>query len=332
MTWIFEVNDVTTISIVIPTLNRPGSLRKLLVSIPCQTSLPEEVIVVDDGDDDETSKLVKENSNFFLSKGISLKYSRGNRENRSISAARNIGATKSTGEIVLFLDDDVMLDNKYVEQVLKTYEEYPMAKGVQGYIVNEAMRLSNFRSILVNSINRVFFMWFNIEKNKCFYRLGVTYPYSPDRIIQCNWLHGANMSLKREVFQSFRFDENLGRRSIGEDLDLSYRIHKRYPNSLSMNSRARLIHKSTLRISKSLVYLDTAYFVYLFFKNYEQTTQNRVLLLWTLFGRLILGRGLYLIVSRDVKPFFWSIKSHICILNHFNNVKKGDFRFLDSII
>jgi glycosyltransferase involved in cell wall biosynthesis len=326
------VNGVTTVSIVIPTLNRSGSLRKLLLSILYQTSLPEEVIVVDDSDYDKTSKLVKENSHFFLSNGISLKYSRGNSKNRCMTAARNIGAAKSTGEIVLFLDDDVMLDNKYVEEVLKTYEEYPMAKGVQGYIVNEAMRLSNFRSILVNSLNRIFFMGVNIEKNKCFYRLGLTYPYSPDRIIQCNWLYGANMSFKREVFQCFRFDENLGRRSIGEDLDFSYRVYKRYPNSLLMNSKARLIHNSTLRISESLVYLDTTYFVYLFFKNYEQTIRNRVLLLWSLLGRLILGRGLYLIVSRDAKPFFWSIKSHICILNHFSNVKNGDFRFLDSIL
>lgn len=326
------MNDVTTISIVVPTFNRSESLRKLLLSILRQTSLPEEVIVVDDSDDDETSKVVRENSDFFSNKGISLKYSRGNRDNRSISAARNIGATKSTGEIVLFLDDDVILDNKYVEEVLRTYEEYPMAKGVQGYIVNEVMRLSNFRSILVNSANKIFFMWFTLEKNKCFCRLGVIYPYSPDRIIQCNWLHGANMSLKREVLQSFRFDENLRRRSIGEDLDLSYRIYKRYPNSLLMNSRARLIHKSTLRLSKSLLYRDTAYLVYLFFKNYEQTIQNRVLLLWTLLGRLVIGRGLYLIGSRDVKSFFWSIKSYICALNHFDNVKKGDFRFFDSII
>jgi glycosyltransferase involved in cell wall biosynthesis len=326
------VNDVTTTSIVIPTLNRPEFLRKLLISILCQTSLPKEIIVVDDSENDQTSKMVKENSNIFLSKGISLKYSRGNKENRSISAARNLGATKSTGEIVLFLDDDVILENKYLEEVLKTYEEYPMAKGVQGYIVSEAVPLSNFRSILVNSVNRIFHMGYTVEKNKCVYRLGWTYPYSPDRIIQCNWLHGSNMSLKREVLQSFRFDENLRRRSIGEDLDLSYRIYKRYPDSLLMNSNAKLNHESNLKASKSLAYRDTAYFVYLFFKNYEQTIQNRVLLLWTLLGRLILGRGLFLILSRNLKPVFWSVGSYVCMLSHFNNVKKGDFRFLDSII
>lgn len=326
------MNDVTTISIVVPTLNRPESLRKLLLSILCQTSLPEEVIVVDDSDDDGTHKLIKENSNVFLSKGISLEYFRGDRENRSISAARNLGAAKSAGEIVLFLDDDVILDNNYVEELLKTYEEYPMVKGVQGFIVSEVMPLSDSRSVLVNSVNKIFLMGVTIGKNKCSYRLGWIYPYSPDRIVQCNWLHGSNMSFKREVLRSFRFDENLRRRSIGEDLDLSYRIYKHYPNSLLMNSRARLIHKSILRGSKSLVYRDATYFVYLFFKNYEQTIQNRVLLLWTLLGRLILGRGLYGFVSRDVKSFFWSIGAYTCILNHFSKVKNGDFRFLDSII
>jgi glycosyltransferase involved in cell wall biosynthesis len=251
------VNIVTAISIVVPTLNRCESLRKLLLSILRQTSLPEEVIVVDDSDDDETLKLVRENSDFFSNKGILLMYSRGNRDDRSISAARNIGATKSTGEIVLFLDDDVVLDSKYIEEVLKTYEEYPEAKGVQGYMVSE------------------------------------------------------------------------------EGLDLSYRIYKRYPNSLFMNSRARLIHRSTFSacaLNKSSVYRDALYFVYLFFKNYEQTIQNRVLLLWSLLGRLVIGRGLYLFVSKDVKSFFNAIEAYMYTLSNLNDVRRGDFRFIDSIV
>ena len=143
------------ISIVIPTRNRPASLKRLFRSILRQTRLPEEVLVVDDSDDDETAKLISENHNVFLSKGILLKYLRGNKENRSISAARNLGATTSTGEIVVFIDDDVILDNKYVEEILKTYEEYPMAKGVQGYIVKGGMTISNFQGVLLNSINRI---------------------------------------------------------------------------------------------------------------------------------------------------------------------------------
>jgi len=316
----------------VPTLNRSEFLKELLFSIIRQTRLPEEVIVVDDSDDDETSKLIRENSDLFSNKGISLKYSRGSSDNRSISAARNIGAAKSTGEIVLFLDDDVILDSRYVEEVLGTYGEYPMAKGVQGYVVSEVAQLSNFGSILVNSLNKIFFMFVALEKNKCFYRLGIIYPYSPDRIIQCNWLHGSNMSLKREVLQRFRFDENLRRRSIGEDLDLSYRIYKRYPNSLLMNSRARLIHTSAFNLSKSLIYRDTLYFVYLFFKNYEQTIQNRVLLLWSLLGRLVIGRGLYPFVSKDVKSFFNAIGAYMYTLSHLSDVRRGDFRSLDSII
>ena len=330
---IWSESDLTRISIVIPTRNRSESLMRLLLSIFCQTRLPQEVIVVDDSENDETSKLVRENYNLFLSKGTLLKYLRGDEENRSISAARNLGATKSTGDIVFFIDDDVILDNKYVEEILKTYEEHPMAKGVQGYVVSGGMTLSNFRSILLNSINKVFFMD-HTEKNKCSLRMGLTYPYSPDKIIQCQWLHGTNFSLKKEVLQRFRFDENLKKRSIGEDVDLSYRIYKRYPNSLFMNSRAKLIHISAPKAEagKSIIYCGTAYFVYLFVKNYEQTIQNKVLFLWTLLGRLIVGCGLYLIVSRDVKSIFWSIKSYMCTLNHFNDVKKGDFRFLDSIV
>ena len=328
---------MTRISIVIPTRNRHASLTRLMFSLLSQRHTPDEVLVVDDSDDDETFKVVTEKGNIFLRKGILLRYFHGNKENRSISAARNLGAMKSTGEIVFFIDDDVILDNEYIEEIMGTYEQYPMAKGVQGYIC-EGYKLPNFRSLLLNSVNKIFLLD-HVEKNKCNYRLGLTYPYFPDSTIQCQWLHGTNMSLKKEVFQSFCFDENLKRRSIGEDVDLTYRIYKHYPNSLFMNPRARLIHAKPAEGNKKdpaatqlLIYSSMAYLVYIFVKNYKQTIRNRLLFLWNLLGRIVEDCSLPLFISRDVKPFFWTVKSCISIANHLDEVESGDFRFLDSLI
>lgn len=323
-------------SVVIPTRNRPASLVNLMSSILSQRRLPNEVLVVDDSDNDGTLNVVSEKRDVFLREGILLRYLRGNKERRSISAARNIGAMKSIGEIVFFVDDDVILDNEYIEEIMRTYERYPTAKGVQGYI-SGGYTLPNLRSLLLNSINKLFFLN-HVEKNKCTYRLGLTYPYSPDKVIQCQWLHGSNMSLKKEVFQSFSFDENLIRRSIGEDADLTYRIYKQYPNSLFMNSRAKLIHaRPAERIeysaaSKLLAYSGMAYFVYLFVKNYKQTICNRLLFLWNSLGRLVEDCSLTLLVSRDARLVFWYVKVWISISHHLNEVKGGDFRFIDSLI
>lgn len=320
------------ISIVIPTRNRSESLMKLLHSIFCQTRLPQEVIVVDDSDDDETSKLVKENYNLFLSKGTLLKYLRGDEENRSISAARNLGATKSTGEIVFFMDDDVILDKKYVEEILKVYEEYPMTKGAQGYIVNDVYAFQNFKNFVLNSTKKVFLLD-HFEKNKCTLQWGLTYPYSPDGIIECEWLHGSNMSFKKEVLKGFRFDENLKRRSIGEDVELTSKIHKRYPHSLFMNSQAKLFHMQTpKKVDKYVIYSSVPYFVYRFAKKEELTVRRMVRDFWFLLGHLIVNGGITLLVSKDVQRFFCLIKSYLYTISHFDLVKKGDFRFIDSML
>lgn len=165
-------------------------------------------MVVDDSDNNDTSKLIRENYDVFANKGIELKYCRGNEKNRGLTAARNIGAAKSVGEIVFFMDDDVILDSKYVEEVMKTYDEYPRAEGVQGYIVSGGMTVKNLRTILLNSMGKVFCGDY-LEKDKCSFGRGASYPYFPDKIIQCQWLHGSNMSFKKEILQSFQFDENL---------------------------------------------------------------------------------------------------------------------------
>jgi glycosyltransferase involved in cell wall biosynthesis len=328
------VQGILKISIIIPTRNRPKSLENLLLSILQQTRIPDEVIVVDDSDTNETEKLIRDNHRVFLSNGIALEYLRGNRENRSISAARNLGAAESIGEIIFFIDDDVILYKNYIEEILKTYEEYPRVKGVQGYIANEVFAFLNFKGFLLNAVKKIF-MLDHVEKNKCTLRWGLTYPYSPDGIIQCEWLHGTNMSFKKEVFASFRFDENLRRRSIGEDVDLTSRIHKHYPHSLFMNPRAKLLHVQTPKkekVDKYAMYSKIPYLVYLSAKNQKATLKNMVRKSWYLIGLFIVDGMIPLFVSKDVEAFFCLAKSFLSTFTHLGDVKKGDFRFIDSMI
>lgn len=320
------------ISIAIPTRNRSKSLANLLVSILRQTRLPEEVLIVDDSDTDETAKLARDNYFVFLSSEIILKHLRGNEENMSISAARNLGIAESSGEIIFLIDDDVILHKNYIEEILKIYEEYPMAKGVQGYIVNGVFAFLNFGNFVLNAIKKIFRLG-HVEKNKCTLRGGLTYPYSPDGVIQCEWLHGTNMSFKKEVLASFRFDENLRKHSIGEDVELTSKIHKRYPHSLFMNPRAKLFHIQTHRkVDKYIKYANIPYLVYLFTKNQEPNLRNTVLFIWFLIGLFIVDGGIPLLVSKDPQSFFCLLKSFLSTFSHLDDVKKGDFRFIDSMV
>lgn len=106
------------ISVVIPTYNRRTRLKRVLAALECQTARLSsfEVIVVSDGSTDGTDELLT-----TLHPPFSLAYVR--QENRGPSAARNAGLARATADIVLFLDDDVVPDERLVEEHLEAHGE-----------------------------------------------------------------------------------------------------------------------------------------------------------------------------------------------------------------
>ncbi len=84
-------------SIILPTYNRAGLLRRAVESVLEQTFRDFELIVVDDGSTDDTPQIMEEYR-------LSLRYLR--QENRGVSAARNLGIAHSSSPRVAFLDSD----------------------------------------------------------------------------------------------------------------------------------------------------------------------------------------------------------------------------------
>src|SRR5690554_4147912 len=74
-----------SISVVIPTYNRAPLLRRALASVICQTLRPKEIIIVDDGSDDETPLVCKELTETHQE--FAVHYLR--QDNQGVSAARN---------------------------------------------------------------------------------------------------------------------------------------------------------------------------------------------------------------------------------------------------
>ncbi|MSR77705.1 MAG: glycosyltransferase [Candidatus Omnitrophica bacterium] len=85
------------VSVIIPTFNRKSRLRTALQSVISQNQVIFEVIVVDDGSNDETELMVKKE---FPS--VQYVY----QENRGPSAARNHGLALAKGQWMAFLDSD----------------------------------------------------------------------------------------------------------------------------------------------------------------------------------------------------------------------------------
>jgi hypothetical protein len=90
-----------------------------------------------------------------------------------------------------------------------------------------------------NSIKGLFMIQHS-AKDSCKYS---EYPMILTKILNCGYLHGSNMALRREIFRQFKFDENLKGYSYMEDFLLSYSIYRKYPNSLYITPYAKCVHK-----------------------------------------------------------------------------------------
>lgn len=91
------------VSIIIPTYNRPDHISRLLDSLDMQTMSPStyEVIVVDDGSTIDYSTVMNQQRR--------MKINYVKQENGGATSARNNGARHSSGQVLVFIDDDITI-------------------------------------------------------------------------------------------------------------------------------------------------------------------------------------------------------------------------------
>jgi GT2 family glycosyltransferase len=106
------------VSVVIPTYNRKEKLLACLESLAHQSVLSQEfeVVVVDDGSTDGTRETLASRSYPFA-----LRYYR--QDNQGPGAARNVGIEKAAGELILFIGDDVIADERLLEEHLLAHAD-----------------------------------------------------------------------------------------------------------------------------------------------------------------------------------------------------------------
>ena len=98
------------ISIITPTLNEEEFLPKLLKSIKKQKFKDYEIIVADAGSVDKTRKIAKKLGSGVVKGGLP-------------AVGRNEGAKAAKGELLLFLDADVILPEKFLEKAIREFEK-----------------------------------------------------------------------------------------------------------------------------------------------------------------------------------------------------------------
>lgn len=96
------------ISVIVPAYNAAGHIEKALDSVLAQTLIPHEIIVVDDGSSDDTSRILDSYGKRIRSI---------HQSNTGQSSARNVGIQVAKGEWIAFLDtDDYWLPTKLERQ------------------------------------------------------------------------------------------------------------------------------------------------------------------------------------------------------------------------
>jgi glycosyltransferase involved in cell wall biosynthesis len=194
-------------SVVIPLYNKELSIGNTIQSVLNQTFHDFEIVVVNDGSTDNSVKFVEQINDSRI-RII-------NKPNGGVSSARNKGILEANYSFIAFLDADDLWEENYLEEMKLLVEEFPTSKiwGCNYKTINNGIQIIENNSMPINFKGELT-DYFNIE-NK--------YPLF--------WSSAVVLS-KKELVNIQGFDERI---SIGEDLDLWFRMILNYPNPIYYN-------------------------------------------------------------------------------------------------
>jgi glycosyltransferase involved in cell wall biosynthesis len=146
------------VSVIIPTRNSERKIEKCLRSITNQTYKNIEILVIDAFSNDHTHEIISK----FSIRVFSLEGER--------TRAKNFGISKSSGEFLLFIDSDMILEHRVVEECVKVCTNNT---GTVGVIIPERSIGLGFW-IKVRDFERRLYVGSNIESARFFVKKFVT--------------------------------------------------------------------------------------------------------------------------------------------------------------
>jgi glycosyltransferase involved in cell wall biosynthesis len=188
------------LSVVIPTWNRREQLRSCLESLEPQTASAAEfeVIVAVDGSRDGTLDMLAELQTSYSVTVVSLRRS-------GPSAARNAGAERAAGRLLLFIDDDVVASESLVSAHLEAHRASERVVGVGAIEVRLASGADRFARLRAH------------ERRAHNAHLAV-------RPLTYRDCYGGNCSVSRALFEDVGgFAVDL---PVENDFELAYRLHE----------------------------------------------------------------------------------------------------------
>lgn len=224
--------------------------KECVESIVNQTYHDVEVICIVDGNEDYFQMIKREMPDLKLYL---------NERNLGLLLSRNRGVELAEGDIVAFIDDDAVADKRWVEELVKMYEEYD-AIAAGGKI--EPLWLAEKPKWLPEE-----FYWM----------IGATHLGFPEKITEVRNTFGSNLSFRRDVFLELGgFNPEMGgikgRRMLqGGETELCERMRKRFGRGVIYNPNAVVYHKIFERRVKFSYLVKRA-----FWQGYSKAVMRRV--------------------------------------------------------
>lgn len=204
------------VSLIVTTYNRPEALNAVLRSIQRQSIPPHETIIVDDGSDAHTEKIIAQYNDNIRNLRHIWQEDQGFRAGR----VRNLGIAFAQGDYLIFVDGDMILHPQFVVDHIKQAQKGQFiqgtritlgAKATERYLHNPfTIRFYHF-----NHLKRIKYSIRSVWLSKLFSKNIVDKPLR---------IHGCNQSFwKQDLLRVNGFDERYHEYS-GEDGDICARL------------------------------------------------------------------------------------------------------------
>jgi len=262
------------VSVIIPTKNRPDDLRLTLKTLLGQSIPAAEVIIVDQSEDDKSKLAASKAFRDMQERSIpvpELIYVHDT-SIQGVSQARNRALDLASGQVWLFLDDDVDIESVFTEEILQVFEEHPEIAGVSGVITNYPIPPVSYRA----------WLWLFARGPFREKRLPVYWDsHKYRKLIPVTGMSGGLMGIRAEFARTARFDEAM---RDGEDVD--YCVNLKGNPMMVLAPKARLKHmaSSINRIREAWLKKFAASQSHLYHKNWNRNFGNRVFYCWFVVG------------------------------------------------
>ncbi len=193
---------MTYLSLVIPTYNRLSMLLRVLDALQRQSGAPEfEIIVINDGSNDETDRVLRDRRDIVYRL----------QENSGPGRARNHGVSLARGRFVIFVGDDTVPEPNFLAEHARIHQQShddPLVAclGYTGWPRDE--RVTAFMDYIND------------------YGLQFGYRLIEDgAVVPFNFFYTSNISIDRELLAAHPFDTTFPS-AAWEDIELAYRLDK----------------------------------------------------------------------------------------------------------